>query len=236
MDGFVIMLLAEFVAQIFITLGAFQISIFVTSSLYTSRGQLQSAAAMSVPTYTIKPALRCLRRASQQVTISRHISVSTQLLDPAVESTSAQTPAPPPLDPNTVSTRREERKLQRTGVSPIASRRRRAIAAEAQSQQYLSFEELPYQCFQEARKVLAADREIKLQQIDVERKRIARLESEPAAQHGGDLKYRIKLDAMRRHLEDLKIWADINDPMVKKRFEDGEGTPLVNQFSKKKIC
>jgi len=29
---------------------------------------------------------------------------------------------------------------------------------------------------------------------------------------------------MRRHLEYLKVQADINDPLVKKRFEDGEGT------------
>jgi large subunit ribosomal protein L35 len=28
---------------------------------------------------------------------------------------------------------------------------------------------------------------------------------------------------MRRYLERLKILADINDPMIKKRFEDAEG-------------
>ena len=29
--------------------------------------------------------------------------------------------------------------------------------------------------------------------------------------------------AMERHLEDLKILADVNDPVIKKRFEDGQG-------------
>ena len=28
---------------------------------------------------------------------------------------------------------------------------------------------------------------------------------------------------MRKYLEYLKIQADINDPLIKKRFEDGEG-------------
>ena len=31
---------------------------------------------------------------------------------------------------------------------------------------------------------------------------------------------------MRRELERLKVLADINDPMVKKRFEDGDGMLL----------
>lgn len=31
-----------------------------------------------------------------------------------------------------------------------------------------------------------------------------------------------RLIAMQKYLEELKILADINDPMIKKRFEDGE--------------
>jgi hypothetical protein len=29
---------------------------------------------------------------------------------------------------------------------------------------------------------------------------------------------------MQQHLERLKIHADINDPLVKRKFEDGQGT------------
>jgi large subunit ribosomal protein L35 len=28
---------------------------------------------------------------------------------------------------------------------------------------------------------------------------------------------------MEKHLENLKVWADINDPVVKRKFEDGQG-------------
>ena len=40
---------------------------------------------------------------------------------------------------------------------------------------------------------------------------------------GGERQKQIRLDSMSRHLEKLKILADINDPLIKKRFEDGEG-------------
>jgi hypothetical protein len=32
---------------------------------------------------------------------------------------------------------------------------------------------------------------------------------------------------MRAYVERLKILADINDPMVKRRFEDGQGVSLI---------
>lgn len=35
-----------------------------------------------------------------------------------------------------------------------------------------------------------------------------------------------KLRSMRRRLERLKIMADINDPIIRKRFEDGQGERL----------
>lgn len=87
----------------------------------------------------------------------------------------------------------------------------------------IPFEQLPYQCFQEARKILQADREEKIHQIEVQRARIARLEAQDAAVSGGELYKKNRLDSMRRHLEELKIVADINDPLIKKRFEDGLG-------------
>jgi hypothetical protein len=37
-----------------------------------------------------------------------------------------------------------------------------------------------------------------------------------------------KLWHMEKHLERLKIYADINDPLVKKRYEDDMGTALLD--------
>lgn len=100
--------------------------------------------------------------------------------------------------------------------------------AIAQSQG-LSFDQLPFQCFQEARKVLIADRQEKLKQIETMRNRIARLqESDGNALHRGGEAYKQKrLESMRKDLEHLKILADINDPNVKRRFEDGKGTHIL---------
>lgn len=107
------------------------------------------------------------------------------------------------------------------GILPVGSRRRRAAI---QSSPNIPFEHLPYQCFQEARAVLQADREQKLLEIAKERERIERLEAQDASQvPGGELRKQNRLSNMRRYLEELKILADINDPLIKKRFEDGEG-------------
>lgn len=131
---------------------------------------------------------------------------------------------PPPLDPNLVITRSQERQLLRTGVSPIGSRRRRAAL---QGSRNIPFEQLPYQCFQEARALLQEDREEKIAQIEMQRARIERLKARsvegPAAE---DFRQK-QLGSMRKHLEYLKVQADINDPLVKKRFEDGESTHFV---------
>ena len=87
--------------------------------------------------------------------------------------------------------------------------------------------EQPYQCFPEARKVLAADREEKLEQITERRKRVAKWQAIPAEAQGGHTGKKARLVAMQKHLEDLKILADINDPVIKKRFEDGKGMVLT---------
>jgi large subunit ribosomal protein L35 len=125
------------------------------------------------------------------------------------------------LNPLLVSTPREERQLIRTGVQPIGSRRRRAALQAPDS---IPFEQLPYQCFQEARKILAADREEKLRQIEVQRQRIAKWQAKDPAQCGGEAGMKGRLVAMQKHLQHLKILADINDPMIKMRFEDGQGS------------
>lgn len=105
---------------------------------------------------------------------------------------------------------------------PIGSRRRRAAIKSSDN---IPFEQLPFQCFQEARKVLQADREEKLKLIATERLRISNLKALDASNiKGGEIQKERKLDSMRRYLEYLKIQADMNDPLIKKRFEDGEGT------------
>lgn len=72
--------------------------------------------------------------------------------------------------------------------------------------------------------MLQADREEKLQAIQKERLRISNLMAQdPSNISGGEKQKQIRLESMRRHLEYLKIQADIDDPLIKKRFEDGEG-------------
>lgn len=96
--------------------------------------------------------------------------------------------------------------------------------AIAQSQG-IPFDQLPFQCFQEARKVLIEDRREKLKQIETMRVRIARLQETNGNElHKGGESYKQKrLASMRKELEHLKILADINDPNVKRRFEDKKG-------------
>ncbi len=114
----------------------------------------------------------------------------------------------------------------KNGIMPIGSRRRRAAIKTSDN---IPFEQLPYHCFQEARKVLQADREEKLQLIQTERLRISNLVATDASTlSGGEAQKQRRLDSMRRHLEYLKIQADINDPLIKKRFEDGEGIEIYS--------
>jgi len=138
----------------------------------------------------------------------------------AIDSTQLQTPPFRHLDPRTVASRNGERKLLRSGLHPIGSRRRRAALKTSQN---IPFEHLPYQCFQEARKILQQDRQEKVKQIETQRGRIERLKTQGVG-HPGNVSDREKrLASMGKYLEELKVWADINDPIVKKRFEDGQG-------------
>ena len=188
---------------------------------------------MTLLTHTVRPVLRCLKRSTRLRPDSMSSTLSFKTTSPVQDEATVETPAtsassslpptPPPnyLDPNTVSSPRQERKLIRTlGVQPVGSRRRRAALKSSDN---VPFEQMPYQCFQEARKVLQEDREIKLAQIAEMRKRIVRWQNMPADQCGGEVAKKGKLVRMHKHLEDLKVLADINDPMIKKRFEDGMG-------------
>ena len=185
---------------------------------FIPRPQIPVRRAMPV----MKAAARGLVPQKRCLPCARSFSVSRISRQTLVESSD---PSPPPLrrfeDPNLVMNRKEERRLLARGISPIGSRRRRVAIVTTNN---IPFEQLPYQCFQEARKVLQADREVKLKQIEVMRKRIATAEKMDPARCGGEVGKKGKLVAMRKELEKLKILADINDPMIKKRFEDGQGT------------
>ena len=194
--------------------------------------------AMASPLLAIRPASRCLRQTARKgrreevlIQCRRSFAVASPDLAIAAAATTS-TPKLPPIDPatldrNTVSTKREERLLlHHQHVHPIGSRRRRAL--QQSDPTALPFEQMPYQCFQEARKVLAADREEKLAQIEEMRVRIGRVMDRPAAALGGEYVKKGKLVRMQKHLEELKIYADANDPLIKKRFEDGFGMiPLL---------
>lgn len=147
---------------------------------------------------------------------------------PPPSSTAADTTkeAPKPqskLDRDTAVGKWNEMRLVRRGTPPIGSRRRRAAI---QTSQNVPFEQLPYQCFQEARMVLQEDRKEKLQHLSKEIAKVQRLEATPADQvPGGQAKKDMRLASLRKHVEELKVLADINDPIVKRRFEDGLGKP-----------
>ncbi|KAI5865490.1 phosphatidylethanolamine-binding protein [Durotheca rogersii] len=139
------------------------------------------------------------------------------------------------MDRETTTAHWAEGKLARLGTPPIGSRRRRAALRTSDN---VPFEQLPYQCFQEARRVLQEDRRQKLQAIADELAKIKRLEDTPADQlPGGEAKKTRRLESMRKYLEELKILADVNDPLVKRRFEDGMGDmdkPIYRYYAERK--
>ncbi|KAL8736008.1 MAG: hypothetical protein Q9166_000570 [cf. Caloplaca sp. 2 TL-2023] len=165
------------------------------------------------------PLRRCLRCSTSKdlpyTQYSRAVCTSAVLKTEASIETVSSAPEVPPLgilDPSVAATQR--RLVNSTGQQTTGSRRRRAD---------IPFEQLPYQCFQEARKLLLADRKDKLRQIDEERRRIAKVQATLPEQCGGEYVKKGRLVRMQKYLEELKILADINDPVIKKRFEDGEG-------------
>lgn len=158
---------------------------------------------------------------------AKQISIRTATSLSSTTPSSQGVPAPPPnladIDLNTVSSRSLERQLVRARIFPIGSRRRRAALKSSRN---IPFEQLPYQCFQEARKVLQEDRTEKLEAIAKERDKIQNLSQVQTSTPYDEWKRQNRLRSMRKHLEYLKIQADINDPLVKKRFEDGKGMAL----------
>jgi large subunit ribosomal protein L35 len=134
------------------------------------------------------------------------------------------------LDAQTVEDKKQERRLlRREGVQPVGSRRRRAALGRSSLQKAaeIPFEQLPYQCFQEARKILLDDRKEKIKAIEIQQTRIKNLTDQDPTVSGGAMQKEARLRSMRKYLEELVILADINDPVVKRKFEDGEGTTLA---------
>ena len=208
----------------------------VSSNTRCRRIDSLSPPSIMAATQSMRPLAICSRCLKSQTTISlpiRSFSAKSSLHQ-AAATAQASTPAPlvptPDLDPNKVSTVSEEQRLiKHRQIYPIGSRRRRAALSSMKDA--IPFEQLPYQCFQEARNVLAQDREEKMAQIAKMRKRIANVEAMDAAAAGGEPHKQHRLFSMRRELENLKILADINDPMVKKRFEDGLGMVSLSDLN-----
>ncbi|EEH40497.1 mitochondrial 54S ribosomal protein YmL35 [Paracoccidioides lutzii Pb01] len=173
-----------------------------------------------------RPLFQCLRHTYKntfpavQLPFSRSFSSTPADKEEAQTETGPSQPFYRAPDPALVTSPQLERRLLRAGNPPIGSRRRRAALQDSPN---IPFELLPYQCFQEARKVLLEDREEKIKQIETESGRIARLRAADPATVGGELQKNNRLRSMEKHLEYLKIQADINDPVIKKRFEDGLG-------------
>ncbi|KAI9790718.1 MAG: hypothetical protein M1816_004859 [Peltula sp. TS41687] len=144
---------------------------------------------------------------------------------PALRAEVLETTSPGPiLESAMISTNpsqdQSEAAAQTKTPPPIGSRRRRAALKSSAN---IPFEQLPYQCFQEARKILQADREEKLKQMEMQRGRIAKLQLQKTKSRAEELQKLNRLTSMEKRLRETKILADINDPMIKKRFEDGLG-------------
>lgn len=170
--------------------------------------------------------LRCTRHDRTPSSIRTFRTTPNALQETTTTESSAEPAIPPPSPPSSTNkpypsplishTKHAEALLRAAGKTPIGSRRRRAAL---QSSANIPFSQLPYQCFQEARKVLQDDRREKTEQIEKERGRIRRLEG--IEQRTPREEERLRL--MRQSVEKLKLLADVNDPLVKKRFEDGMG-------------
>ncbi|KAL3460356.1 phosphatidylethanolamine-binding protein [Aspergillus heterothallicus] len=171
-----------------------------------------------------RPLIQCLQKSSMrgisslQLQSTRAFQTTTTLRDEVQTEAKPQAFYKAP-DPTLVSSPRLERRLMRQGIIPVGSRRRRAALQNPDS---LPFEQLPYQCFQEARKILLADREEKLKEISTTSEKIARIRALPEEERSKNSNAS-RLKALELHLETLKVHADINDPLVKKKFEDGQG-------------
>ncbi|KAK4143742.1 phosphatidylethanolamine-binding protein [Dichotomopilus funicola] len=213
---------------------------------------------MSRPQQVTRPLVQTLRQATGSTTACssralaiRSFSSTSSRKDetkPPTTTTTTGAPAEPipqalnpaagqektPWAKSTIKQGNEE-DLSRFLSEQLGSRRRRAALATTGS---VPFEQLPYQCFQEARKILAQDREEKVAKILEAMASIKRLEkTDPSTNRGGKAYLEKRIKSFKDYIEELKILADINDPLVKRRFEDGNGDmskPIYRYLARRK--
>ncbi|PNH74606.1 hypothetical protein VD0001_g2979 [Verticillium dahliae] len=182
-----------------------------------------------------RPLAKCLRHDALQLRPFTTTPSAPAEVYKVVRDRPEGTPDPLELDPNTAVAPWAEKDLWKAGTPPVGSRRRRYAIRTSQN---LPFEQLPYQAFQEARKILALDRQKKVEAIAAEVEKMRKIrETDVALFRGGEKKREMKLESIRRHIEHLKIQADINDPAVKRRFEDGLGDmskPIYRYLAKRR--
>jgi large subunit ribosomal protein L35 len=212
-------------------------------------------ASLSPSVRNFSVCLRCVRQLPTANGTTRRFLSSSAIAreDVQAQPSTPAPPAPPPsddvtltppkttqvipdfmqkwgtLDPQTVENKKQERRLlRREHVQPVGSRRRRAALRRGALQKAteVPFEQLPYQCFQEARKVLLEDRQEKIKDIQTQQLRIKNLMDQEPAISGGPGAKEARLRSMRKHLQELIILADINDAVVKRKFEDGQGRTI----------
>lgn len=83
---------------------------------------------------------------------------------------------------------------------------------------------MDFECFQEARNLLRIDRMEKLDQIRRLQDKIRQVEGEDVSAFEGSLENKQEtLAKLREKRDTLVIYADANDPEVKRIFEDGQG-------------
>ncbi|KAK1760704.1 phosphatidylethanolamine-binding protein [Echria macrotheca] len=180
---------------------------------------------MSRPQQAARPIVRSIRHSScTPATRTRCIAARQFSSTPSRkdESTTTAQPNPPQkLSDTYAGSQWTLDDLQRIASPSQGSLRRRAALATSYN---IPFEQMPYQCFQEARKILNEDRQEKIAKIVAETEKIKRLEAADPSTYGWTEAYKnTRLASMRKYVEELKILADINDPLVKRRFEDGMG-------------
>jgi len=132
----------------------------------------------------------------------------------------ATTSTPVSIDPNTVFTPKEEKELASQGKSPIGSRRRRAALATSPG---IPFDQLPYQCFQEALKIISEQRAETVKKLEYEVEKIERMQKLVDEEGLHTTQRQAKIRDMTKHVNDLLIQADEHDPRIKMTFEDGLG-------------
>ena len=125
------------------------------------------------------------------------------------------------LDPMTTTLRWAEKKLMKKGIYPIGSRRRRVAIRTSPN---IPFEHLPYQCFQEALKILRKDRHDKMVKlVKMENRLKWRMGSNTSCFSGGEKEKQRRVKMLREYIDELVLLTDANDPEVKRRSEDGLG-------------